>query len=152
MFSKKTQATTTKEFRPLPYCDQIIVAIQLVIIIAVPLYFDVHIHSVFDLSKITILYVLTFAMLAIWSIRTIINCLQVQPSLTVEGKDTQVQQLLSQPLSMPIVAFLFVSGLSTIFSVNPYLSLVGTYKRYGGFISTIVYVSLFFVIVNNPKL
>ena len=157
MFSRKTQATTTNEVRPLPFCDQIIIAILLVIIIAVPLYFDVHIHSVFDLSKITVLYALTFAMLAIWSIRTIITCQpasawntdrQVQPSLTVEGKDTQIQQLLSQPLSLPIVAFLFVSGLSTIFSINPYLSLVGTYKRYGGFISTIVYVSLFFVIVN----
>ena len=63
MFSEKTQAAT-EECRPLPYYSQTIIAILLVIIIAVPLYFDTHIHSVFDLSKITILYVLTFAMLA----------------------------------------------------------------------------------------
>ncbi|MFQ5685966.1 MAG: hypothetical protein ACE5GV_04835, partial [Candidatus Scalindua sp.] len=69
MFSKKTQTTTSVELRLIPYCDQIIIAILLVIIIAVPLYFDIHLHSVFDLSKITILYVLTFAMLAIWSIK-----------------------------------------------------------------------------------
>ncbi|MGR3303553.1 MAG: O-antigen ligase family protein [Candidatus Scalindua sp.] len=161
MSSKKTQATTTAEFRAIPYCDQIIIAILLVIIIAVPLYFDVHIHSVFDLSKITILYVLTLAILAIWSIRTIITCEQetkgretiderrvYHPSSIVPHPSSIVSRLLSQPLSLPIVAFLFVSGLSTIFSINPYLSLVGTYKRYGGFISTIVYVSLFFVIVN----
>ncbi len=148
MFSNKTHTATTKELRPLSYYDRIIIAMLLVIIIAVPLYFDVHLHSVFDLSKITVLYVLAFAMLAIWSIKTIINCRQVRPELTVEGKDTQIQHHLRQPLSLPIIAFLFVSGLSTIFSINPYLSLAGTYKRYGGFISTIVYVSLFFVIVN----
>ena len=154
MFSKKTQPTTSTEFRLIPYCDQIIIATLLVIIIAVPLYFDVHLHSVFDLSKITILYVLTFAILATWSIRTIITCEQ-----ETKGRETRdvsiirrpsslVSRLLSQPLCLPIIAFLFVSGLATIFSINPYLSLVGTYKRYGGFISTLVYISLFFIIVN----
>ena len=143
MFSERTQ-TTTKELRPLPYCDQIIIAILLVVIISVPLYFDVHIHSVFDLSKITILYVLTFAMLTIWSIKIIF-----QSSYPQRLSSFNLSSLSkTQPLSLPIVAFLFVSGLSTVFSVNPYLSLVGTYKRYGGFISTIVYISLFFVIVN----
>jgi len=161
MFIKKNQGTTTAEFRPLPYpstplrmtfCDQIIIAILLVIIIAIPLYFDVHIHSVFDLSKITILYVLTFAMLAIWSIRTIITCLRAdthrQACAQQTEKNDYTPRLLSRPLSLPILAVIFVSGLATIFSINPYLSLVGTYKRYGGFLSTIVYVSLFFVIVN----
>ncbi len=144
MFSEKTQTSTTIEVKTIPFCDQIIIAILLVIIIAVPLYFDVHIHSVFDLSKITILYILTFAILAIWSIRTII-----QSSYSQRLNSFNLSSLSkAQPLSLPIVAFLFVSGLSTIFSINPYLSLVGTYKRYGGFISTIVYVSLFFVIVN----
>ncbi|WP_133112082.1 hypothetical protein, partial [Candidatus Scalindua japonica] len=57
----------------IPYCDQIIIAMLLVIIIAVPLFFDIHIHSVFDLSKITILYILTFSILATWSIKTMIT-------------------------------------------------------------------------------
>ena len=190
MFNKKTQTrpkpgragNTSTESGLIPYCDQIIIAMLLVIIIAVPLYFDVHLHSVFDLSKITILYVLTFAMLAIWSIKTIINCpeqtcragerrsragRQGRPEPSVDGQDTHVQlphqstsyvqknenkdfapQLLRQPLILPILAFLFVSGFATVFSINPYLSLVGTYKRYGGFISTIVYISLFFVIIH----
>ncbi len=144
MFSKRTQTSTTTELKPLPYCDQIVIAILLVIIIAVPLYFDVNIHSVFDLSKITILYVLTFAMLAIWSIKGLF-----QSSYPQRLSSFNLSPLSkAQPLSLPIVSLLFVSGLSTIFSINPYLSLVGTYKRYGGFISTIVYVSLFFVIVN----
>ena len=58
------------------------------------------------------------------------------------------QQLLKQPLSLPILAYLFVSGLATFFSTNPYLSLVGNYILYEGFISTFVYISLFFAIIN----
>ncbi len=157
MSNKDVQTTTSTEPGLIPYCDQIIIAMLLVIIIAVPLYFDIHLHSVFDLSKITILYVLTFAMLAIWSIKTIINCQserhsragrQVRPEPTVNGQDIQIQQYLRQPLILPILAFLFVSGFATVFSINPYLSLVGTYKRYDGFISTIVYISLFFIIIH----
>ncbi len=167
MYNKKAHTITATESGPIPYCDQIIIATLLVVIIAVPLYFDVHLHSVFDLSKITVLYVLTFTILAIWSIKTIINNWQAQSELTANSQDIHVQlpnpstyciqknenkdyapQLLRQPLTLPILAFLFVSGFATIFSINPYLSFVGTYKRYGGFISTIVYISLFFVIIH----
>ena len=156
MLNKNVQTPTSTGHRSIPYCDQIIIAMLLVIIIAVPLYFDIHLHSVFDLSKITILYVLTFAILAVWSIKTIINCLserhsqadqQIRTGPTFNGEGIDIQQHLRQPLILPILAFLFVSGFATVFSINPYLSLVGTYKRYGGFISTIVYISLFFIIV-----
>ena len=156
----------------IPYCNQIIIATLLVIVIAVPLFFDTHFQSVFDLSKITVLYVLTFFILAVWSIKTLITCRQFRhepssalPEHTAEGIDnhvplthsmpkadslrrTSAQQLLRQPLSLPILAYLFVSGLATVFSINPYVSLVGTYARYGGLISTIVYISLFFAIIN----
>jgi len=147
MFNKDVQTSTPTGSGLIPYCDQIIIAMLLVIIIAVPLYFDIHLHSVFDLSKITILYVLTFAILAVWSIKTIINCQQNLTRPTVNGQGIEFQQRLRQPLILPILAFLFVSGFATVFSINPYLSLVGTYKRYGGFISTIVYISLFFIII-----
>ena len=109
MFNKKTEtrprqnklvglgglagrATASTESGQIPYCDQIIIAMLLVIIIAVPLYFDIHLHSVFDLSKITILYVLTFAMLAIWSIKTMITG---QSEFTAKREDAHVS--LSHP-------------------------------------------------------
>ncbi|MCP4269441.1 MAG: hypothetical protein GY777_28370, partial [Candidatus Brocadiaceae bacterium] len=143
------------EHKLIPYCNQIIIAILFVIIIAVPLYFDMHLHNVFNLSKITILYVLTFTMLAIWSIKSIITCRRFQPEQAAAGKDTHTpishsyaQQLLKQPLNLPIIAYLFVSGLATLFSINPYLSLVGNYILYEGFISTVVYISLYFAIIN----
>ena len=130
------RATASTESGQIPYCDQIIIAMLIVIIIAVPLYFDIHLHSVFDLSKITILYVLTFAMLAIWSIKTMITR---QSEFTDKREDADVSlsypsashtqqnknrdnspQLLRQPLILPILAFLFVTGVATVFSINPY--------------------------------
>ncbi len=177
------------ETESIPYCDQLIIALLLVIIIAVPLFFGVHLYSVFDLSKITILYILAFTILTIWSIKTIIICYPPVPvparlrhsggrtgtrpadnpsdgatlsvARTTSGQDdvhnsnwpgllgnTHSLYRLAQPLNLPIIAFVFVSGLATFFSINPYVSLAGTYKRYDGFISTLVYVFLFYAIVN----
>jgi hypothetical protein len=197
MFKNKEHENSSIETCPEPswfragstsYYDQLIIAILLVIIIAVPLFFGVHLYSVFDLSKITILYILAFTILAIWSIKTIIICgspsfwgwtrpTQVTSGREDEGRRTRdevessigyrPQKLglphsrwsglvgniyspysLAQPLNLPIIAFLFVSGLATFFSINPYMSLAGTYKRYDGFISTLVYVFLFYAVVN----
>ncbi len=147
MLNKKTQTTAPTESGLIPYSDQIIIAMLLVIIIAVPLYFDIHLHSVFDLSKVTILYVLTFAILTTWSIKTIISQ-KAQFEPPAANQDAHVQRYLKQPLILPILAFLFVTGFATVFSINPFLSLIGTYKRYDGFISTVVYISLFFVIIH----
>ncbi len=155
MSENKNNKSVLIEHKLTPYGDQLIIAILFVIIIAVPLYFDMNLHNIFNLSKITILYILTFTMLATWSIKSIITCRQFRLEHTVEGKDTHVpithsyvQRLLRQPLCLPIVAYLFVSGLATIFSINPYLSLVGNYTLYEGFISTAVYILLFFAIIN----
>ena len=78
------------ESRLIPYCDKVITAALLAIIVAVPLYFDVHLYSVFDLSKITILYILTFAILAAWvykdhfSIFISTTPMQFQPEFTIK--------------------------------------------------------------------
>jgi len=161
------------ETESIPYCDQLIIALLLVIIIAVPLFFGGSLYSVFDLSKITILYILAFTILTIWSIKTIIICYPPVPAdnpsdgatlsvaRTTSGQDDvhnskwpgllgniHSPYRLAQPLNLPIIAFVFVSGLATFFSINPYVSLAGTYKRYDGFISTLVYVFLFYAIVN----
>jgi tetratricopeptide (TPR) repeat protein len=140
-----------------PYCDRVIIAILFVVIITIPLYFDIHIYSVFDLSKITVLYILTSTILAVWSIKTIISCQKKSRANHTHLSSDSVQKVVdvehnawykARPLRLPIMALVLACGLSTILSINPYLSLVGTYKRYGGFISTLVYISLFFAIVN----
>lgn len=105
-----------------------IISILLVITIAVPLFFDGHAYSVFDISKITVLYILTFGLIALWAIRGGFRWAQ-------------------NALTYPILAILASTIISTVFAVNPYLSFAGVYKRYGGLLSTMVYMVLFFAVV-----
>ncbi len=164
MFKNKEHKPASIETESTSYFDQTIIALLLVIIFAVPLFFDVRLYSVFDLSKITILYILAFTTLAIWSVKTIIICCPPGQAVRTGTCPAPARHRsggwsgllgnihspyhLAQPLNLPIIAFVFVSGLATFFSINPYVSLAGTYKRYDGFVSTLVYVSLFYAVIN----
>ncbi len=57
----------------------------------------------------------------------------------------------NNPLVLPIAGIFIVGCLATIFSITPVDSLLGNYKRYDGLISLIVYLCLFFLIVNYVK-
>lgn len=163
MLKDKTPQAATKETRFATYCNQIIIAILFITVIAVSLFFGTNVYSVFDLSKITILSILVCTVLAIWSIRNIILCwkndkqaFNVREGVENAGMESRAGIFgyygttfrLAKPLNLPILAFLLVTGLATIFSIHPYTSLLGTYKRYDGFSSTIIYVCLFYAIVN----
>ncbi len=54
----------------------------------------------------------------------------------------------NNPLVLPIAGIFIVGSFATIFSINPLDSLLGNYKRYDGFASLIIYICLFFLIVN----
>ncbi len=114
-------------------CRQIITAILITILIAVPLYLDARIYSVFDLSKITVLYLLVFALAVVFCVKRISN--------SSEG-------FVYSPLLIPIACYLVVAVIATCFSISPVISLLGGYKRYNGLLSLFVYVFMFFVIIN----
>ena len=104
-----------------------ITVILMVIVLSVPLYFDISLYSCFDLSKLTILYLLVFLGSLLW-------CLKFE-KFRIRG------------IGVAVMGLLGATALSTIFSVHPYVSLVGTHKRYGGLVSLCVYVLLFFMVV-----
>ena len=54
-------------------------------------------------------------------------------------------------LNVPILIFLFVTILATIFSVDKISSLFGSYQRFSnGLISLLIFVVFYFLLVNNP--
>ncbi len=116
-------------------CEQIIVAILLAVIVGVPLILDVRIYSVFDLSKITLLYLLVFSAIIVFCIKQMI------------ARD----RFNNNPLMLPLGCLLAVSFFATIFSINPLASLLGGYKRYDGLASLIIYLCLFFLITQYVK-
>ena len=115
------------------YYDKLIIGLLLAAIIVPPLFFDIRLYSVFDLSKVTALYLLTIAILVIWSI------------ILVLKHDFKFSYT---PLDIPIIVYIFLFIISSVTSINPIMSLFGTYKRFEGLTATLCYIVVFYTTVN----
>ncbi len=113
------------------YCDKLILCLLLATVVVVPLFFDIRLYSVFDLSKVMSLYLLTIIMLGVWTVR--LACDRFRFSST--------------PIDVPLLAYVFIFMLSTALSINPIISLFGTYKRFEGLTATLCYIFVFYAIV-----
>jgi len=117
----------------------LIVAYLIALIFTPPLYFDIHLYSCFDISKVTAIYLLTVVILAAWIIR----------SLYLGRIEISIPPLI---MLLPVSAWLIITFLSTIFSINPWMAFVGTYKRYEGLLVVIAYfVSFYAILTFIPK-
>ena len=113
--------------------NQCLLAILLAILIIVPLFFDVRLYSVFDLSKITAFYLLVFALIVVFCVKRIIN---------------RGSSFMYNPLLLPIACYLAVACVATCFAIDPLTSVLGGYKRYNGLLSIVCYMFMFFIITN----
>lgn len=115
------------------YCDRIVELGIYGCIILIPLYFDIHLYSTFDLSKVGIMYLITLIMLTAWFVKMILTC--------------NFRSIVT-PITIPILAFWLSYIISTVFSINPMMSLIGTYKRYEGLCAITSYILQFFFVIN----
>ncbi len=114
-------------------CDKVIIGLLVAAVTIIPLFFDIRLYSVFDLSKVTILYLLTIMILSLWAVILIFRP-EIRPTRTA--------------LDMPLLAYLIVFIISSALSINPIMSFLGTYKRFEGLSSTVCYLLIFYVTVN----
>ncbi len=115
------------------YCDKLIIALLIATVVVVPLFFDIRLYSVFDLSKVTALYLLTIAILVIWTIKL---------AFKYDFKFSYTA------IDIPILAYIFIFIISSAISINPIMSLFGTYKRFEGLTAAICYIFIFYATVN----
>lgn len=115
------------------WCERIVEWGLPVVAFILPLYFDIHLYSTFDLSKVGMMYILTLIMLVAWLIKMIL---------------TQNYKTISTPLNLAVLGFWASTLISTVFSINPIMSLIGTYKRYEGLFAISCYIVHFFMIIN----
>ena len=115
------------------YCDKLIVALLLATVVIPPLFFDIRLFSVFDLSKVTALYLLIIAILVVWTLMLVFK---------------QSFKFSHTPLDIPLLAYIFIFIISTATSINPIMSLLGTYKRFEGLAATLCYILVFYTTVN----
>src|SRR3972149_10531374 len=115
------------------YFDKLIMGLLIASVVIVPLFFDIRLYSVFDLSKVNALYLITIGILAVWSILIILK------------KDINFSYT---KIDIPILSFISIFIISTIVSINPLMSLFGTYKRFEGLTATLCYILIFCATVN----
>lgn len=95
-----------------------------------PLVFFPPLYDIYDLSKITLLRLITI----------IITCLWVWHILS-----TQKIELPRTKMAFPALIFIVILLISTIFSVNPMQSIIGGIKRHEGFPTLFSYIMVFWL-------
>jgi len=123
-------------------CDKILEAGWLLAVIVTPLFFNVYSSRVFEPDKITMLRTLAVIMVAVWMVKLI------------EGRASGHQLAgftWRTPLVLPTLFMVVVYVLSTALSVTPWVSLMGSYQRLQGTYTTLSYVVLFLVILQNLR-
>jgi len=114
--------------------EKVITAGFMVLFFLLPVVFQPFLGDPFALPKVTVLRIMTLLLFAGWLIKVL-----------REGKISWQKT----PLNLPIFIFLLISGLSTLFSVSPRLSLWGMHGFYfEGFLSFLCYGIIYFVTVN----
>ena len=104
----------------------------------VPLVFWKDTSELYELNKMWLTFSLTLLILAAWITKIIVL------------KKFYLQRT---PLDIPIAVFLVSQIVSTIFSLDPYVSLWGYYSRFnGGLLSIVSYIFLYYAFLSNFSL
>lgn len=130
---------TTKLSR---YCETLIEAGWLAALVLVPLFFNVYSARVFEPDKITLLRSITLVMIAAWIVMQVERA-TTSPAWSDKGWRDGLRTWLRTPLVLPTLALVAVYLVSTIFSVSPRVSLLGSYQRLQGTYTLLSYIIVF---------
>ncbi len=114
------------------YCDRIIIGAVMLMIFWIPLFFGLNINSL-DLQKIALMWTLFSIIVITWVVKIVF---------------TREFKFVRTPLDIPILAYLLISIIATIFSIHPIISLFGFYNHFEGLLMLITYIFLYYTVVN----
>ncbi|MEW6097441.1 MAG: tetratricopeptide repeat protein [bacterium] len=121
-----------KSKRTFDYYNLIVEISLMLLIISVPWFIDLRLSGVM-IGKLALMQLFSGIILLTWLAKFFFS--------------KQIKFFHSK-FDTPIIFFLIISIAATVFSKNPYLSLLGSYYRYEGLITFINYLFLFYVVVN----
>lgn len=131
------------------FCDKIIEAGWLAVVVAVPLFFNIYTARTFEPDKITLLRSIVGIMALAWLIsvaeRGVIGD---SSNLSLAGRFRSWRKT---PLFLPTLVLVLVYIIATIFSISPRVSLWGSYQRLQGLYSTLSYIVLFALVAGNLR-
>ena len=139
------------------YCDKVIEAGWLMAVILIPLFFNVYSNRVFEPDKLTIVRSIALVVAVAWLIKVLeqmgpgSQADQAEGETAIPGRERLRQWILHTPLVLPTLGMVVVYIISTIASVVPAVSLLGSYQRLQGTYSTFSYVILFFMVLQGMR-
>lgn len=135
------------------FCDRLIEACWLAALVVVPLLFNVYSSRVFEPDKITTLRSIALVMAGAWLVKQIDLWFYASrtPADSGEGPRGSWKQVFHTPLVLPMLILVLVYILSTVFSVVPRVSLLGSYQRLQGTYSLLSYVVVFVMMLQGIR-
>src|SRR5882724_8952129 len=117
------------------FCDKIIEYSFYTLFFFVPLIFAGNTSELFELNKMWVTFILTIIITTAWLTKMVLQ------------RKIFVQRT---PLDIPLLLFLISQIISTLFSLDSYVSWWGYYSRFnGGLFSTVCYILLYYSFVSN---
>lgn len=130
------------------FCDGILEAGWLVAVISVPLFFNIHSERVFEPDKVALLRSIAVLIMFAWLVRFVDRRgWHEWKRLYWQHKDS----IWRMPFLIPIVALVLVYLISTLFSITPRISWVGSYQRLQGTYTMLAFVAFFVVVVSTMR-
>lgn len=147
MSSKRTQ-TINK------ICDNVITALLFLLVVGTPLLFTSLTRSVFEVNKLLLLRIVTILVLCVWFFRYLVN-----ENDTSSKNNTTPQKKYNflgltwekVGLELPVLLWLGANILSTVFSQNIKISLIGAYDRWEGIFTIINYMVLLYIFAKQIR-
>lgn len=134
-------------------CEAFIEAGWLAALIVTPLFFNVHSNRVFEPDKISLLRSIALVMATAWLVK-VINDGRSRPAAaesTGEPRPSLWQRMRSTPLVLPTLLLVLAYLISTLFSLTPRISLMGSYQRMQGTYTTLSYIVIFFLVLGHLR-
>jgi tetratricopeptide (TPR) repeat protein/O-antigen ligase len=124
------------------YCSKVVEAGWIAAMVLVPLYFNVYSSRVFEPDKLTLLRSIAVFMSAAWLIKVIEEASHGRRPFVFSWRT---------PLVLPTLVLVVIYLFTTLASVTPFTSLWGSYQRLQGTYTTLSYVVVFFLILNEMR-
>jgi tetratricopeptide (TPR) repeat protein/MFS family permease len=124
------------------FCDKVLEIGWLLAVIITPLFFNIWSDRVFEPDKLTALRTVALIMAAVWLVKLIEE--------RVSGR-RRIELTWHTPLILPTVFMVLVYLLSTALSVTRWVSLFGSYQRLQGTYTTLSYIVIFFIILQELR-
>ncbi len=124
------------------FCDRVLEAGWLLGVTITPVFFNVYSSRVFEPDKLTTMRALATVMAVFWLVRFLEEAIQRQKPLRFSCRT---------PLVLPALVTMGVYLITSIFSLVPYTSFVGSYQRLQGTYSLFGYLVIFFALLTSLR-